>query len=317
MVEDQQRPAPISAILVSYFTGPVLTRALKALGEQTEIGEIIIVDNGNPDGALDAAIRTAKLDQRPHIISGHGNVGFARGCNMGAIKAVGAYLLFINPDAVLDKGGAAQLLDDSARLAQPWLLGVTLVGDDGAEQQGSRRAELTPLSALNDAFGLPRVFQSGPFSRRFNLHHTPAPQSVAPIPTISGACMFILRADYFLIKGMDEQYFLHVEDVDFCRRFTSAGGGVYVTPHVRLLHFKSSSRVASLVVERHKLRSMQQYFQTHFGGKTPQPLLLGFRALLWLRFILMVLAWRARFGLRVLKLTLRFGPKALRRALKI
>ncbi len=37
----------VSAIVVSYFTGPLLARSVASLRAQPEIAEIIIVDNGN------------------------------------------------------------------------------------------------------------------------------------------------------------------------------------------------------------------------------------------------------------------------------
>ncbi len=139
-------PGSVSAILVSYFTGPVLARAITALRAQPDICEIILVDNGNFPGDVDAA--AAGEGAPACVLTGHGNIGFAAGCNLGAKHARGEYLLIINPDAVLPAGGVARMLADAARLERPWLMGAKLVGPDGVEQQGSRRRVLTPWSAL-------------------------------------------------------------------------------------------------------------------------------------------------------------------------
>ena len=64
-----------------------------------------------------------------------------------------------------------------------------------------------------------------------------------------GACFLTPASDYWSIGGMDEQYFLHVEDVDFCLRFADAGGGVYFDPTVSVLHFKSSSDIDPIIVD--------------------------------------------------------------------
>jgi GT2 family glycosyltransferase len=87
----------------------VLARCLDALRLQECVREIILIDNGNPDGAIDAAIGPAGDGPAIKVVSGHGNVGFAAACNIGARAATGVLLLFVNPDAILPPGGAARL----------------------------------------------------------------------------------------------------------------------------------------------------------------------------------------------------------------
>lgn len=293
---DKGSDKTISAIVVSYFTGPLLARSIASLKAQQEISEIILVDNGNWDGAVEAAIVGAPeegVDTPVTVITGHGNVGFATACNLGARAAKGAYLLFMNPDAILPQGGLGQFISDSEGLVRPWLIGPKLVDPDGGEQQGSRRATLTPWRAFVEATGLYALAPRHPYFKRFNLHTDECPGKICATPTISGACFFLMREDYFLIDGMDERYFLHVEDIDFCLRFGEAGGTVYYTPHLAVTHFKSSSRVNAMRVERRKTMSMLLYFRIHFADTYPAPFT-------WL-------VWLAVWGV--------FGVKLLRRAL--
>ncbi len=277
-------PNSVSAIIVSYYTGPLLARSIASLKAQPEISEIIVVDNGNWTGAV-ATAAAASPDGAPvRIISGQGNVGFAKACNLGARGATGDYLLFLNPDAVMPSCGVARLLEDAETLPRPWLVGAKLVDPDGPEQQGSRRATLTPWRAFVEATKLYRFAPRHPYFRRFNLHADQCPKSVARVPTISGACFFLPREDYFSVNGMDERYFLHVEDVDFCLRFGRAGGDVYFNPHVSVTHFMSSCRVNPMRVERRKTISMLRYFRTHFSAEYPAPFHWMVWAALWISF---------------------------------
>lgn len=271
----------VSAIVVSYFTGPLLARAIASLKAQPEITEIIVVDNGNWSGAVAAAVEATEGGAPVSIISGHGNVGFATGCNLGAKQAAGEYLLFLNPDAVMPQHGVLRLLGYGREMRRPWMQGAKLIDPDGAEQQGSRRMTLTPWRAFVEATRLYRFAPQHPYFRRFNLHGEPCPVHVTPVPVISGACMFIPREDYFRIGGMDEEYFLHVEDVDFCLRFRIAGGDVYFNPHVAVLHHKSSSRVNPMRVELRKTASLLRYFRQHFSETYPAPFLWLVGAILW------------------------------------
>ncbi|MBL4620077.1 MAG: glycosyltransferase family 2 protein, partial [Marinicaulis sp.] len=116
-----------------------------------------------------------------------------------------------------------------------------------------------------------KIAPKHPYFQRFNMHTYECPEDVIDVPTLSGACFLIPAEDYALIDGMDEHYFLHVEDVDFCLRFAKAGGKIYFNPHVSVLHFKSSSRANPVKIEARKTSGMIRYFNTHFSDTYPRP----------------------------------------------
>lgn len=304
----------VSAVVVSYFTGPLLARCIASLQEQPEIGQIIIVDNGNPPGEVERAANPAGGAAAVIIKSGHGNIGFAAACNLGAKEATGEYLLFLNPDAQMPQGGVAQLIADGDELETPWLLGAKLVGPDGIEQQGSRRETLTPWRAFVEATKLYAFAPRHPYFRRFNLHREKCPEEVTPVPTISGACMFLPRASFDAIDGMDERYFLHVEDIDFCLRMTNAGGGVYFTPYVSITHYKSSSRANAVRIEARKTASMIRYFRAHFADPYPAPFLWLVYGAVWVPFGLIVVKRAIGRSLGLAQVGVRRGAAARRRA---
>ncbi|MEM9495464.1 MAG: glycosyltransferase family 2 protein [Pseudomonadota bacterium] len=304
----------VTAIVVSYFTGPLLTRSLAALATAPEIGEIIVVDNGNGPGAVARAVSENEGGAPIRVITGHGNIGFAAACNLGARAAgAAAFFLFINPDAIMPTGGVKQLIADGEALARPWMQGAKIIDVDGAEQQGSRRATLTPLRAFIEATKLYKLAPRHPYFRRFNLHQEDCSGEVRAAPTISGACFFLPCEDYDAIGGMDERYFLHVEDIDFCLRFAKAGGRVYFNPRVPVVHYKSSSRVSPLRVEARKTASMIRYFGTHFSEPYPAPFLWLVYGALWLAFGLMATKRIAAFGVALIGVGARRGSAGLRR----
>ena len=310
--EHQFGAACVSAIVVSYFTGPVLPRALAALRAQPGLMEVILVDNGNFPGDVEAACTGEGAPVR--VLSGHGNIGFAAGCNLGAKSARGEFLLILNPDAVMPDGGLARLLSDAAELERPWLMGAKLVGPDGAEQQGSRRRVLTPWTAFVEATRLYKLAPNHPYFRRFNLHTEECPEDVIDVPTLSGAVMLTPREDYQAIGGMDERYFLHVEDVDFCLRFSKAGGTVWFNPHVEVLHYKSSSRANPVKIEARKTAGIIRYFHTHFADAYPKPFLWLVGGALWGLFGVLFVKRGVAKLLRLAGFRMRAGGRGLERA---
>ena len=260
-------PGEVSVIMVSYRTGPVLLPAIDAVlaPDQEGVTELILVDNGNSPTVTATLDLWADADPRLRIISGHGNVGYARGCNLGAREARGRYLLLLNPDCCLGPGAVPALLTEASALGEEWMLGWRVRNPDGTEQRGSRRALLTPVTALVEAFRLdrlsPKLFQR----HRLSQHQTALPEGTARVPAISGACMMLPAATYRAAGDLDEGYFLHVEDLDLCLRLHRAGIPTYFVPHVEAVHHASTSRSHPLVIEWHKTRGFLRYFWLHYG----------------------------------------------------
>lgn len=256
-VEENQT---ISAIMVSYRTGPTLLKSLHALLADPAVNDIYLVDNGNQpeDRAALMGLRDAlAADDRLHLVQGQGNIGFAKACNYGAALSAGNYLLFVNPDAVIGQGSAALLRTAlQTQPSVPSLVGGHIRSEDGGEQRGGRRGRLTLLSAFHSL--LPR---SGPVrDTDYDQSKAPFPAKTGPMRTISGAFFMIDRSSFEEVGGFDEGYFLHVEDIDLCDRLWEAGGTVLFHPQAEAVHYGGTSDVSSLRVSGHKLRSLLRYF---------------------------------------------------------
>ena len=286
-------PGEVSVVMVSYRTGPVLERAMDAVlaPDQAGVGELILVDNGNPPEVTAALARRAEAEPRLSLVTGHGNVGFARGCNLGARGARGRYLLLLNPDCCLGPGAVPVLLAEARALGSDWMLGCRVRNPDGTDQRGSRRALLTPATALVEALRLDRL--SPRLFRRYRLsqHETPLPAGTARVPAISGACMLLPAATYRAAGGMDDGYFLHVEDLDLCLRLHRAAVPTYFAPHVEAVHHAGSSRAHPLLVEWYKTRSLLRYFRLHYGTLPWLPLTGPLAAGCLARFGIRAMTW--------------------------
>jgi GT2 family glycosyltransferase len=251
--------------MVTYHTGPALFGAIEAVLDQEGLDELVLVDNGNPHPVV-ANLQRLEAERDPvKLLSGHGNIGYAAGCNLGAAAAEGDYLLFLNPDCLLPPGAVARFLEAAARFPRPALFGARLSNPDGTEQRGSRRGAVTPWTAVVEALRLDRLAPANRRFARLNQHQRPVPAEAVEVPVVSGACMFTALADFWALRGFDEGYFLHVDDIDFCFRMRKAGGRVVFLPQIRPVHYRSTSRAHPLVVEWYKARGFMRYFRKNFS----------------------------------------------------
>jgi GT2 family glycosyltransferase len=266
----QESGGGVSAIIVTYFTGPLLKPCLATAEADPSIDETILVDNGNPPEVAAALKDWAAERPGRKLLQGHGNVGFGRGCNLGAAAARGAYVLFLNPDAVLHADAAGALVEALEGAPSPALVGGHLLDSDGAPQKGARRERLTLWRALVAGAGLSRFERLSPALRDMHRHKDPLPDHVAPISVVSGAFMAMRRADFLAVGGFDEGYFLHVEDIDLCARVEKAGGIVLFQPRAVATHAGSASDAPSSFVALHKIRGFRRYFRNHGASRVEQ-----------------------------------------------
>jgi|SRR5437899_4506669 len=259
----------ISVVMVVYMTGPALDESVDRVLKDPLIDEFVIVDNGS-SGADAAGLRAlSERDSRVVLLSGHGNIGFARGANLGARKARGDILVFLNPDAFLQPRCIAELAREIEGRPVPCIVGGRVLNSDLTEQRGARRGDITLMAAI---LSLSRLAERVPAWRRYEVHWEaePAPEQVAVVPTISGACFCMRREDFDRLQGFDEKYFLHVEDVDLCWRVRQMGGRVLFHPKAEVIHLGHTSLTSPLRVEFHKGVGLARYFRKRAVGVTQQ-----------------------------------------------
>jgi GT2 family glycosyltransferase len=264
----------VSVVMVVYMTGEALDQSLACALADPLVDEIVIVDNGSAPAEAARLCALAARDRRVQLISGHGNIGFARAANLGARKANGDVLVFLNPDAFLQPGCVAELIREIDGRPAPCVVGGRVLNADRTEQRGGRRGEITPVSAL---LSLSRLAERVPAWRRFEVHwenETP-PDQVASVPTISGACFCMRREDFDAVQGFDEKYFLHVEDVDLCWRVREQGGQVLFHPKAEVIHLGGTSRTSPLKVEFHKGVGLARFFRKRAGSAAQRLLAWG------------------------------------------
>jgi N-acetylglucosaminyl-diphospho-decaprenol L-rhamnosyltransferase len=283
----------VSVVMVVFMTGEALRRSLECVLADPLVDELVVVDNGSTRMDLAKLKSLSERDPRVRLLTGHGNIGFARGANLGARAAGGDILLFLNPDAFLQAGCVAELVRAIEGRPTPSLVGGRVLNADRTEQRGARRGDITPVSAL---LSLSHLSRHVPAWRRYEVHweNDASPEAVAAVPTVSGACICMRREDFDAVHGFDEGYFLHVEDVDLCWRVRKAGGEVLFAPLAEVIHLGHTSHASPVRVEFHKGVGLARYFRKRAANMTE-------RMLAWALFPLIVctavarpVVWRIR-----------------------
>ena len=282
----------VSAIIVNYNAGLILNEAVNSLLCSASVAKVLVVDNSSTDHGMDEMERLANSQSRLINIYNNANLGFAKACNI-AIAAAGEndYLLFLNPDCLIDKDALETLLACMKSSPQAAMAGPLILNPDGTEQAGGRRAVPTPWLSFVRAFGLSRLRERYPrlFSD-FLLHQQPLPDGPIEIEAISGSCMLVRRAALLDVGPMDEGYFMHCEDLDWCMRFRQRGWKIMFVPEADVIHYKGTcSQSRPIFVEWHKHKGMLRFYRKFFRHQYPGVLFWIVGVGVWLRFTMVAI----------------------------
>ena len=208
----------ISIIVVAHNSGDLLRECITSICRTRPRSEIILVDNASIDGAVDRvqaefpSVRAVRCDQ---------NLGFGAGNNLGAARAEGEYLVFLNPDTTVSAGWLEALIeplvaDTSAGLVTPKVL---LARDPERINVAGLDVHLSGLSMCRGLDAPREALDEG-----------------AEVAAISGVA-FAMRRDLFeALGGFDESFFMYVEDVDLSLRTWLAGYRCLYVPRAVVRH---------------------------------------------------------------------------------
>jgi hypothetical protein len=231
--------------------------------------QVIVSDNGSVDTSLTTLRNQVGDEPRLLIVENNANLGFAAGNNIVLEKAVAPTLLFMNPDLVVNSDSLRIVRDTLLASPTNGMAGPLIINLDGSEQRGCRRMIPTPWRALSHFLRLDRIPIGNRQKRLFNLTEEPLPERAVEVEAISGAFMMVTRQALNMVGPLDEGYFMHCEDLDWCVRFRAAGIKVLFTPMVRVVHQQGTCSTGSpFKVEQYKARGMVRFYNKFYKDHT-------------------------------------------------
>ncbi len=238
----------LSFIILNYHSEKYLPRCISSL-EKNAAGfkyEIILVNN-NPE-ELELAFTSPFIQ----ILNTFSNIGFARGCNLGASIATGKILFFLNPDTQLLGSTLATKLSlfDNEAIG---IIAPSLLTETGLPQPWRAGQAITPFSTILQNLCLKK-----------NSLFTPK-NPTTELAWVSGAALLIKKDLFEKIGGFDEKFFMYFEDVDLCRRISQLGKKIILLTEPKVLHYGGGSAENNQLQKQHYYRSQAYYFEKHFG----------------------------------------------------
>jgi GT2 family glycosyltransferase len=260
------KPVDLDIIIVSYNTREVTLACLKSLLPALEnlAAQMIVIDNASEDGTVQA-IR----DQHPEVvvIANRSNRGFAAANNQGLARARGRYQLLLNSDTEVHRDTLRTVVDYADAHPEVGILGCRSYGRDGKQQLTMFREPRLADLAINVA--VPRsLMMRSPRLGRARYVGCDLDQE-HDVEVVTGCFMLARQEMIRQIGGLDEDFFMYGEEVEWCHRARAAGWQVRYVPHASILHYGgvSTERCASQMSQA-MARSQVMLFQKTRGTGT-------------------------------------------------
>ncbi|MFX0199831.1 MAG: glycosyltransferase family 2 protein [Candidatus Hodarchaeota archaeon] len=253
----------VSAIIVSWNAKEFLLGCLQSLANERPQNsmEIIVVDNASRDGSPELVKQQFPLVK---LIRKKVNLGFAKANNIGIRQSSGGYICLINSDITVQKGCIDRMRAYMDEHPSVGILGPKILNKDLVVQSSSMDFP-TLLNSFFQAFGLHRILPKvrislEPSTDAFSYN------SARSVEVLSG-CFWMIRRDALNQVGLlDENFFLYLEDVDWCKRFHEAEWDVVYFPSAEAIHYgQGSSSDSPARYIRELLRSRLIYWRKHHG----------------------------------------------------
>jgi len=219
--------AKVAVVILNWNGKSFLEKFLPSLINYTDDDvEIIIADNASTDDSI-AFLRSSYPALR--IIENESNGGFSKGYNDALVQTDADYYVLLNSDIEVTEAWIRPVIelmesDKMIAVCQPKLL---------SWNERHKFEYAGAAGGFVDKWGYPfcrgRIFMS---TETDNGQYDDA----CEIFWATGACMFIRADIYRNFGGLDNDFFAHMEEIDFCWRLKNAGYKIMYTPLSKVYH---------------------------------------------------------------------------------
>lgn len=252
----------LSIVIPSFNTKKVLTDCLESIIKNTQdlAYEILVVDNGSKDGSLEMLKKYSEKHLRVSLVDAKDNLGFGRANNLGAKRAKGKYLLFLNSDTLILDNALVESFNIIQKHPHAGAYSCRLLNSDKTFQpSGGHFPTLTSLVAWQ------LFIDDLPFIGDLILSFHPKQHQYdrnQKMDWVTGAFMMVRKDIFDKMGGFDENIFMYTEEMELCYRLAKAGYPTFYTNNPAIIHLGGASSGSYLALTM-EIKNMLYFWHKH------------------------------------------------------
>ena len=193
--------------------------------------EIVIVDNNSTNNSVEKICNYIKNQKNIKFIKSKENLGFSGGNNLGikyALDNAADYICLLNNDTTVEHDFLRNLVDKMQEDKKIGISAGKIMYYDNKDIVWSAGGCIDTEKAIGYNYGI-------------NTQEKELIDEVREVTFLTG-CLQLIRREVFEEIGLyDHDYFLYMEDVDFCKRALNHGYKLIYVPQSKIYHKVSAS----------------------------------------------------------------------------
>lgn len=193
--------------------------------------EFIIVENNSTEEETFAYYKEIEKRDDVRVLYYKGEFNYSRINNFGAREANGEYVLLLNNDTEMIEPDSIKEMLDVCMRPDVGIVGAKLIFEDNTIQHAG------VIIGFGGVAGHAFIGQdrddNGYFSRII---------SVQDLSAVTAACLMVRRSVFDEVEGLNEDFKVAFNDIDFCLKVRKAGYLVVYNPYAQFYHYESKSR---------------------------------------------------------------------------
>lgn len=255
----------LSVIILSYNTKDITDRCLEKLRIAKKYCEnrlknkieVLVIDNGSQDGS---ALYMKSNHSWAKLLALKENTGFSKGNNLGMEKTKNPFILLLNSDVYLNEDSLYKALAYFRVNLNCDIIGARLNYPDDRLQPSAGNLP-NPLNIIFWILGLGWM----PFTATFHPKNRNFFSKAHQVGWVMGAFLALKREVFEKTHGFDENLFMHMEEVEWCKRINDSGYKTWYTPQVEVIHLHGASTNFDLTSGfLNELKGIKYYLLKHY-----------------------------------------------------
>lgn len=261
----------LSIIIISFNTEGLTRECIFSVVKNSKglTFEIIVIDNDSKDGSLTMLEAISEKYSNVRLIKNRTNLGFGQANNQGMKVSRGRYLLLLNSDTLVKNNVLGEMVAWMDKNPKVGISTCALKFPSGAVQGTGGYFPTLPrvvtwMTFLDDLPGLGGLIK--PFHPMHGL--SPLDKNEAffkarrEMDWITGAFFMIRRSAFDDVGYFDKDYFMYVEEVDYCYRTKVAGWEIWYLPKWSIVHYGGASSTAEFPLIN-EVKGLKTFYRKH------------------------------------------------------
>lgn len=260
----------LSVIVLSFNTKDITKRCLDKLkiakdyceGRLKNKVSVIVLDNASEDGSPQAI----KSDYRwIKLIALQENTGFSKGNNIAMAKTKTPFILLINSDVYVSEESLYKTIAYFRVNLNCDVLGARLNYSDGRLQPSAGNLP-NPQNIIFWIWGLSLLPLFNRLVPPFHPRNKGYFSKTHQVGWIMGAFFAFRRKVFVQTQGFDEKLFMHMEEVEWCKRIKDQGFKVWYNSQFEVVHLHGASTHFNLNNSfLNELKGIRYYLKKHYN----------------------------------------------------